>query len=58
MDSKNSKSSRNLLNCSDNDCYVAKTREHLNSDDKDWYITGGSSGGSAVAVATGTVFGY
>jgi len=25
-------------------------------DDSDWYITGGSSGGSAVAVATGVAF--
>ena len=25
--------------------------------DTDWYIAGGSSGGSAVAVATGAVFG-
>ena len=26
--------------------------------DCDWFITGGSSGGSAVAVATGSAFGY
>ena len=42
----------------DGEMYIAKTREDRSSEDKDWYITGGSSGGSAVAVATGTVFGY
>lgn len=31
--------------------------EIINRDQNDWYISGGSSGGSAVAVATGTCFG-
>jgi len=38
---------------------VCSSKESISDtviDDSDWYITGGSSGGSAVAVATGVAF--
>ena len=33
-----------------------ESRSDTDVDDSDWFITGGSSGGSAVAVATGVAF--
>lgn len=37
-------------------CDSEKISSHTNVDVSDWYITGGSSGGSTVAVATGVAF--
>jgi len=37
-------------------CRSEETTSETDADVSDWYIAGGSSGGSAVAVATGVAF--
>ena len=51
-----SSSSSSSANSVDTVCSTEQSASQTGVNESDWYITGGSSGGSAVAVATGVAF--